>query len=172
MGAILVIHFQIWPTFHVIPPVVADMSQKGTGLFRNLLMGFRHSLLGFRFILLGPGQINDGHASSLFYPSGQRPDGIEELFLWPKRMGMLLQNNIIISAVKDVELRFGVFNVLGEESGGMGQHGDVAVVALFVKSPFDQQGHVIVIGMAVPNEQNINSFFSIMQALLLALQAT
>ena len=131
------------------------MSQKGTGLFRNLLMGFRHSLLGFRFILLGPGQINDRSASGFFYPSCKCSDGIEELFLWPKRMGMLLQNNIIISAVKYVELRFGVFNVLGEESGGMGQHGDVAVVALFVKSPFDQQGHVIVIGMAVPNEQNL-----------------
>ena len=73
-------------------------------------------------------------------------------------MGMLLQNNIIISAVKDVELRFGVFNVLGEEPGGMGQHGDVAVVAFFVKSRFDQQGHVIVIGMAVPNEQNFKFF--------------
>ena len=80
---------------------------------------------------------------------------VAELLHRTKRMSMLLQDNIVVSPIKDVKPYIGLLRMLCQKPPSVSDHSNPAIVAALDSPPLDHERHIIVVGVAVADKQDI-----------------
>ena len=88
-------------------------------------------------------------------PSVEAAGGCEKSFLRAERVGVLLENDVIIAAIKDIEPCLWIVCVLLKKPAWMCEHGHAAGIAFIVSAALDQKGHVVIVCVAVADKQQI-----------------
>ena len=77
-----------------------------------------------------------------------------EFLFRTERMGVLLENDVIIMTIENIESDVRLFNMLGKDPAGMRDHSDGTVKAFILCTALYHNWHVVIVGVAVSYEQD------------------